>query len=89
MKYIALLLTVSSLLVGCAHMGEQTIAKGIDYGMTEDQVLANLEHSQKVVFRDSSKIVSEGYDSFWGMKRRNVFTFQDGKLAVQQNVPIE
>lgn len=70
-------------------MREQTIAKGIDYGMTEDQILANLEPSQKVVFRDDSKIVSEGYDSFWGMKRRNTFIFQNGKLAVQQNVPID
>ncbi len=87
MKYITLLFTLCVVLVGCAHMGGRTVARGIDYGMTQEQVVANLERSQKIVSRDDSKIVTEGYDSFWGMKRRNTFVFQNGKLAVQENIP--
>lgn len=88
LKRITPLLVAGSLLVGCVHITERTAANGIEYGMSEDQVAAHLEHSQKIVFRDDAKIVSEGYDRFWGAKRRNIFTFQDGKLAVHQNVPI-
>lgn len=86
MKHIALLFTACSLLIGCAH-SERTIARGIDYGMMQDQVLANLEPSQKVVSRNEFKIVTEGHDSTWGMKRRNTFHFQNGKLAVHENNP--
>ncbi len=88
MKHFTLFLLLSSLLAGCVDMGERTIARGIDYGMTQDQVLANLERSQKVIARDDSKIVTEGYDSFWGMKRRNTFIFENGKLAVHENNPV-
>ena len=88
MKHIGLLLSICALLVGCSHLGsERTIARGISYGMTPDQVVANLERSQKLVSRDDAKIVTEGYDSTWGMKRRNIFIFQNGKLAVHQNNP--
>lgn len=87
MKRIAPLLVASSLLVGCVQITQKTVADGIEYGMTEDQVLAHLEHSQKIVSRDDTKIVSEGYDSLWGMKRRNIFTFDDGKLVTHQNMP--
>ena len=87
MKHITPLFVLCSLLVGCAHMGEHTIARGIDYGMTQEQVLVNLERSQKIIARDASKIVTEGYDSSWGMKRQNTFIFQNGRLAVHENNP--
>ena len=86
MKHITRIFILCSFLAGCGHKGERTISRGIDYGMTQEQVVANLERSQNIVARDESKIVTEGYDSTWGMKRRNRFVFQNGKLAVHENI---
>lgn len=87
MRTATLLTAICALLAGCANMGEQTIARGVAYGMTPDQVVANLESSQEILSREEAKIVTEGYDSTWGMKRRNTFIFQNGKLAIHTNDP--
>jgi hypothetical protein len=88
MKQIILLLSLCGLLTGCSLFKEHTIAGGIDFGMTQEQVLANLEKTQKVITRDDSKIITEGYDKLFEMNRRNVFWFKNGKLARHDNGPM-
>ena len=64
-----------------------TISPGVSYGTTSAHVIAHLEKTQKIVSREDSRIVAEGYDGVWEMKRRNIFTFQGSKLAVHDNIP--
>lgn len=64
-----------------------SITPGISYGMTQEEVIANLEKTQKVVSREDARMVTEGHDGVWDMKRRNIFIFQNGRLVVHQNDP--
>lgn len=65
-----------------------TLAKEITYGMTQTEVLANLEKTQKVISQTPDTLISEGYDSTWKADRRNTFVFRGGKLVEQHNVAV-
>ena len=67
---------------------ESTITDGIYFGMTPEEVIAHLDPSQKIVSRDESEIVTEGFDREWGSERRNTYVFHKGKLMGHENVPV-
>ncbi len=74
---------------GCASGQNRTLIPSIHFDMTQEQVLANLEPTQKVVHRDAGTIVTEGYDSHpWKMNRRNEFIFHNGRLTHHNNSPM-
>ena len=67
---------------------ERTITDSIYFEMTSEEVIGKLEPSQKIVSRDGSEIVTEGFDSEWGSERRNTYVFHKGKLVGHVNVPV-
>jgi len=64
----------------------RTATGNVRFGMTPEQVLANVDKTQKVISRSEDKIVTQGYDKIWDSDRRNIFIFKDGKLTDHENV---
>jgi hypothetical protein len=85
MKQSLIIVFLCVFISACSY--NSTITRGIKFGMTPDEVVAKVEPSQKIVSRDGTRVVTEGFDR-WGSERRNIYIFQNGKLVVHENEPI-
>jgi hypothetical protein len=87
MKSFLLLLPILALLTSCdkiqewKHKANATSIPGIEYGMTENEVIQHLPAGYTVTFKDESQITTQTPNS--SVKKQ--FTFQDGKLIIVSN----